>query len=141
MSTELGNLRTRSPLLFGTCVLAGLHITPSLHGSSTHQTLYQHVHRLLGQSYLTSGASLDTTQAMLIFSMWDLRPTRDHDHGNSWFLSGTAAMQVMITTSFGQLLQTHSPQEQARARELTRTWNLICLCQLQYFHRSNCLLL
>lgn len=77
---------------------------------------------------------------MLICSMWDLRPTRDHDHGNSWLLSGTAAMQVMITTSFGQLGQTSSIQEQARAREILRTWNLICLCQLQYVIRIHYLL-
>ncbi|KAJ5702318.1 hypothetical protein N7488_009866, partial [Penicillium malachiteum] len=133
MSTEPANLRAKSPLLFGTCILAGLHITPSLHGSSTHQTLYRHVHGLLGQAQSASAVSLDTIQAMLIFSMWDLRPTRDHDHGNSWLLSGTAAMQVMITTSFESILQSPSQiQEQARAREMLRTWNLICLCQLQF---------
>ncbi|KAJ5928793.1 hypothetical protein N7466_007749 [Penicillium verhagenii] len=132
LGTELADIRAKSPLLFGTCVLAGLHITPSLHGSSTHHALYRHVHGLLGRSQFASSVSPDTIQAMLICSMWDLRPTRDHDHGNSWLLSGTAAMQVMISTSFGQLLQTSSTQEQARAREIIRTWNLICLCQLQF---------
>ncbi|KAJ5219485.1 uncharacterized protein N7498_001584 [Penicillium cinerascens] len=132
LNTDLTDLRTKSPLLFGTCILAGLHITPSLHGSPTHHALYRHVHGLLGRSQCASAVSLDTIQAMLVCSMWDLRPTRDHDHGNSWLLSGTAAMQVMITTSFGQLLQTRNIQEQARAREILRTWNLICLCQLQF---------
>ncbi|KAJ5671911.1 hypothetical protein N7507_001038 [Penicillium longicatenatum] len=132
LNTDLTDLRAKSPLLFGTCILAGLHITPSLHGSPTHHALYRHVHGLLGRSQCAPAVSLDTVQAMLVCSMWDLRPTRDHDHGNSWLLSGTAAMQVMITTSFGQLLQTRNIQEQARAREILRTWNLICLCQLQF---------
>ncbi|KAJ5759424.1 hypothetical protein N7520_006580 [Penicillium odoratum] len=132
LSTELTDLRAKSPLLFGTCILAGLHITPSLHGSSTHHALYRHIHGLLGRSQFASTISPDTIQSMLICAMWDLRPTRDHDHGNSWLLSGTAAMQVMITTSFGQLVQVESTQEQARARGILRTWNLICLCQLQF---------
>lgn len=131
MNTQPEDLRVKSPLLFGTCILAGLHITPSLHGSSTHHVLYRHVHGLLGQAQFASDFSLDKIQAMLIFSMWDLRPTRDHDHGSSWLLSGTAAMQVMITTPFGSLLNTTGAQEQARSREMLRTWNLICLCQLQ----------
>ncbi|KAJ5093808.1 hypothetical protein N7456_009669 [Penicillium angulare] len=132
MSIKPSDLRAQSPLLFGTCILAGLHITPSLHGSSTHQALYRHVHGLLSQAQSASAVSLDTIQAMLVFSMWDLRPTRDHDHGNSWLLSGTAAMQVMITTSFESLLQITNAQEQTRARDILRTWNLICLCQLQF---------
>ena len=69
---------------------------------------------------------------MLILSMWDLRPTLGHEHGNSWLLSGTAGMRVMMTTSFEQLLKSKSDAgEEARAQELMRTWNLICLCQLQ----------
>lgn len=69
---------------------------------------------------------------MLIFSMWDLRPTRDHDHGNSWLLSGMAAMQVVMTTRFDQLLCANNPDQATESQELMRTWNLICLCQLQY---------
>lgn len=133
MSTDPVQLRTKSPLLFGTCILAGLHITPSLYGSSTHQALYRHIHGLLGQAHLSSTASLDTIQSMLIFSMWDLRPTLGPDHGTSWLLSGTAAMRVIMTTSFGQLPKTSDADrsERARAQEIMRTWNLICLCQLQ----------
>ncbi|KAJ5779283.1 hypothetical protein N7457_007003 [Penicillium paradoxum] len=134
MSTDPAHLRTKSPLLFGTCILAGLHITPSLHGSSTHQALYRHVRRLLGQAHLSSIASLDTIQSMLIFSMWDLRPTLGPDHGNSWLLSGTAAMRTIMTTSFGQLPKTSDTdgREHTQAQEIMRTWNLICLCQLQF---------
>ncbi|CAI7610413.1 unnamed protein product [Penicillium crustosum] len=134
MSTDPVQLRTKSPLLFGTCILAGLHITPSLHGSSTHQALYRHVHGLLGQAHLSSTASLDTIQSMLIFSMWDLRPTLGPDHGTSWLLSGTAAMRVIMTTPFGQLPNTTDAgeNERAQAQEIMRTWNLICLCQLQF---------
>ncbi|KAI2730745.1 hypothetical protein CBS147332_2597 [Penicillium roqueforti] len=134
MSTDPVQLRTKSPLLFGTCILAGLHITPSLYGSSTHQALYRHIHGLLGQAHLSSTASLDTIQSMLIFSMWDLRPTLGPDHGTSWLLSGTAAMRVIMTTSFGQLPKTSDADrsERARAQEIMRTWNLICLCQLQF---------
>lgn len=131
MNTDPVELRGKSSLLFNTCILAGLHITPSLHGSETHQTLYRHVHGLLGQAHLAPVLSLETIQAMLIFSMWDLRPTRDHDHGNSWLLSGMAAMKVIMNAPFEQLLQARNSQNQARARELMRTWNLICLCQLQ----------
>lgn len=133
MSTDPVQLRTKSQLLFGTCILAGLHITPSLHGSSTHQALYRHIHGLLGQAHLSSTASLDTIQSMLIFSMWDLRPTLGPDHGTSWLLSGTAAMRVIMTTPFGQLPNTSDAGgcERAQAQEIMRTWNLICLCQLQ----------
>ncbi|CAI7672460.1 unnamed protein product [Penicillium viridicatum] len=134
MSTDPVQLRAKSPLLFGTCILAGLHITPSLHGSSTHQALYRYVHGLLGQAHLSSTASLDTIQSMLIFSMWDLRPTLGPDHGTSWLLSGTAAMRVIMTTPFGQLPNKSDADgsEQAQAQEIMRTWNLICLCQLQF---------
>ncbi|KAJ9482829.1 hypothetical protein VN97_g10592 [Penicillium thymicola] len=134
MSTDPVQLRTKSPLLFGTCILAGLHITPSLHGSSTHQALYRHVHGLLGQAHLSSAASLDTIQSMLIFSMWDLRPTLGPDYGTSWLLSGTAAMRVIMTTPFRQLPNTSDADggERAQAQEIMRTWNLICLFQLQF---------
>jgi hypothetical protein len=133
MNTDPVQLRTKSPLLYGTCLLGGLHITPSLHGSQTHQALYRHVHGLLGQTHLSSVSSLDTIQSMLILSMWDLRPTLGHEHGNSWLLSGTAGMRVMMTTSFEQLLKSNNSNggEEVRAQELMRTWNLICLCQLQ----------
>lgn len=132
MSTDPVQLRAKSPLLYGTCLLGGLHITPTLHGSQTHEALYRHVHGLLGQTHLSSASSLDTIQSMLILSMWDLRPTLSHEHGNSWLLSGTAGMRVMMTTSFEQLLKSKSNGgEEARAQELMRTWNLICLCQLQ----------
>lgn len=139
MSTDPVQLRTKSPLLFGTCILAGLHITPSLHGSSTHQALYRHIHGLLGQAHLSSTASLDTIQSMLIFSMWDLRPTLGPDHGTSWLLSGTAAMRVIMTTPFGQLPNTSDADEseRAQAQEIMRTWNLICLCQLQCVTMTN----
>ncbi|KAJ6048381.1 uncharacterized protein N7446_011064 [Penicillium canescens] len=132
MTTDPVQLRTKSPLLYGTCLLGGLHITPSLHGSQTHQALYRHVHGLLGQTHLSSASSLDTIQSMLILSMWDLRPTLGHEHGNSWLLSGTAGMRVMMTTSFEQLLKSNNSNggEESRAQELMRTWNLICLCQL-----------
>ncbi|KAJ5823136.1 hypothetical protein N7447_005476 [Penicillium robsamsonii] len=134
MSTDPVQLRTRSPLLFGTCILAGLHITPSLYGSSTHQALYRHIHGLLGQAHLSSTASLDTIQSMLIFSMWDLRPNSGPDHSTSWLLSGTAAMRVIMTTPFGQHPKTSDAdgRERAQAQEIMRTWNLICLCQLQF---------
>ncbi|KAJ5942525.1 hypothetical protein N7516_002693 [Penicillium verrucosum] len=132
--TDPVQLRTKSSLLFGTCILAGLHITPSLHGSSTHQALYHHIHGLLGQAHLSSTASLDTIQSMLIFSMWDLRPSLGPDYGTSWLLSGTAAMRVIMTTPFGQLPNTSDADggERAQAQEIMRTWNLICLCQLQF---------
>jgi hypothetical protein len=136
MSTDPDDVCSKSPLLLGTCILAGLHSIPTLHGSQTHHTLYRHVHGLLGRAHLASAASLDTIQAMLIFSMWDLRPTRDHDHGNSWLLSGMAAMQVVMTTRFDQLLYASSASEATQSRELIRTWNLICLCQLQYVSRA-----
>ncbi|KAJ5899409.1 hypothetical protein N7495_004153 [Penicillium taxi] len=132
MNTALNELRSKSSLLFGTCILAGIHITPSLHGSQMHQDIYRHMHVLLGQAQLASAASLDTIQSMLIFSMWDLRPARDYDHGSSWLLSGMAAMKMVITTPFEQLLQTSGIEEEGRAREIMRTWNLICLCQLQF---------
>lgn len=132
MSTDPAELRTKSSLLFGTCILAGIHITPSLYGSETHQKLYNHVQGILAQSQLVSGAYLDTIQALLIFSMWDLRPTRDHDHGNSWLLSGIAAMQVVMTTRFETLFRTNDCHEVSRSREILRTWNLVCLCHLQF---------
>jgi hypothetical protein len=133
MTTDPVQLRAKSPLLYGACLLGGLHSTPSLHGSQTHQALYRHVHGLLGQTHLSSASSLDTIQSMLILSMWDLRPTLDHEHGNSWLLSGTASMRVMMTTSFEQLMKSNNTNsgEECRAQELMRTWNLICLCQLQ----------
>ncbi|RFU25666.1 hypothetical protein B7463_g10673, partial [Scytalidium lignicola] len=120
MSTDSIELRTKSPLLFGTCILAGLHINPALHGSDTHKSLYRHVHGLLGQANITSPASLETIQSMLIFSMWDLMLDREHDHGNCWLLSGTAAMQVMMTTNFEQLLQVKDRQGNAKARECAK---------------------
>lgn len=139
MSTDPVQLRTKSPLLFGTCIFAGLHSTPSLHGSSTHQALYRHIHGLLGQAHLSSTASLDTIQSMLIFSMWGLRPTFGPDYGTSWLLSGTAAMRVIMTTPFGQLPNTSDADggERAQAQEIMRMWNSICLCQLQCVIATN----
>jgi len=132
MSTDPAELRRNSPLLFGTCILAGVHTTPSLRGSETHHKLYNHVHGKLAQSQLASGELLDTTQALMMFSMWDLRPTQDHDHNNSWLLSGIAAMQVIRTTRFESLVQTDQLMERSKSRELLRTWNLVCLCHIQF---------
>lgn len=132
MNTEPEDIFSRSSLLLGTCMLAGFHSVSNLHGSETHHILYRHVHDLLGRANLASTASLDTIQAMLIFSMWDLRPTRDYDHGNSWVLSAMAAVHAVMTTRFDQLLRADKPSEISFSQELMRTWNLICLCQLQY---------
>ncbi|KAJ5232544.1 hypothetical protein N7468_005500 [Penicillium chermesinum] len=134
MSTKPKEIYSRSSLLLGTCMLAGFHSIPSMHGSETHHSLYQHIHGLLGRRNLASTASLDTIQAMLIFSMWDLRPTREYDHGNSWMVSGMAAMHVVMTTRFDNLLCANSDDspQHSQAQEYMRTWNLICLCQLQF---------
>ncbi|CAI7621774.1 unnamed protein product [Penicillium pancosmium] len=64
--------------------------------------------------------------------MWDLKPTRDHDHGSSWLLSGVATMQVFMTTRFENMFQTDDYQIIARSKEFSRTWNLVCLCHLQF---------
>lgn len=136
MTTGPDDMRSKSSLLLGSCILAGFHSIPTLHGSPTHHALYVHVHGLLGRAHLASATSLDTIQAMLIFSMWDLRPTGDHEHRSSWLLSGMAAMQVVMTTRFDQLLCASSASEATQSRELIRTWNLICLCQLQYVSRA-----
>lgn len=132
MSIDLAELRRKSPLLFGTCILAGIHITPSLHRSETHHKLYNHVHGKLTQSQLTSSELLDTIQALLVLSMWDLRPTQDHDHSNSGLPSGIAAMQVIRTTRFESLVQTDQLMEKPKSRELLRTWNLVCLCHIKF---------
>ena len=86
------SIRHISPLLFASCVLAGLHINPSLHGTNVHQALYRHVSGLISKSMLVTPLPLETIQAMLIFSMWNLVPNKDTEHIDTWLLSGMAAM-------------------------------------------------
>ena len=70
---------------------------------------------------------------MLIFSMWNLAPSNDTEYLDPWILSGVAGMQGMLAINFEQLLK---PQTDGlvdpRSRETFRSWNLICLCHLQY---------
>lgn len=40
-------------------------------------------------------------------------------------------MQLILTTPFEDLLRTYDGLEKPRAREILRTWNLVCLCHLQ----------
>jgi len=121
-----------SPLLFSTCVLAGLHIDPSLHGSEIHQALYKHASDLISRSILVSPLSLEAIQSMFIFSMWNLVPNKDSEHIDSWFLSGMAAMHGMLAINFEELMQVKMDGSvDPRSREALRSWNLICLCHLQ----------
>lgn len=127
-------IRQTSPLLFASCVLAGLHINPSLHGSNVHQALYHHVSSLLGKSMLVSPLSLEAIQAMFIFSMWNLVPNKDTEHIDTWLLSGMAAMHGMLAINFEQLVQgpkNAGGKVDSKTREAIRTWNLICLIHLQ----------
>ena len=130
-------LRQISPLLFASCVLAGLHINPSLHSSQIHHELYQHVSGLLSRSMLLSPLSLEAIQSMLIFSMWNLVPNKDAEHLDTWLLSGIAGMQGMLAINFEQLLKTRKDGlVDPKSRETLRSWNLICLCHLQYVYIS-----
>lgn len=127
------SIRQDSPLLFASCVLAGLHINPSLHGSNVHQALYHHVSSLLGKSMLVSPLSLEAIQAMFIFSMWNLVPNKDTEHIDTWLLSGMAAMHGMLAINFEHLVQEpKNGKVDSKSREAIRTWNLICLIHLQF---------
>ncbi|RDW71693.1 hypothetical protein BP5796_07727 [Coleophoma crateriformis] len=124
-------LRQTSPLLFATCVLAGLQINPSQH-VKLHQELYQHVSSLLSKSMLVSPLSLEAIQAMLIFSMWNLAPDNDTSNVDTWLLSGITGMQGSLAINFEQLLKPAAEGGNVKARETLRAWNLICLCHLQF---------
>lgn len=131
-SSSMAVQRT-SPLLFATCILAGLQIENQLHGSEIHQALYKHTSGLISRSMLVSPLSLEAIQSIFIFSMWNLVPNKDTEHIDSWFLSGMAAMHGMLAINFEELMR---PQKDGRvdprSREALRSWNLICLCHLQY---------
>jgi hypothetical protein len=132
MKSNPSALRQSSSLLFASCVLAGLQIDPSLHGSQLHHDLYQHVSGLLGRSMLASPLSLESIQSMLIFSMWNLVPNNDTEHLDPWLLSGVAGMQGMLAINFEQLLKPRTDGlVDPKSRETLRSWNLICLCHLQ----------
>jgi len=81
---------------------------------------------------LVTPLSVETIQAILIFSMWNLVPNKDTEHIDTWLLSGMAAMHGMLAINFEQLVQTpKNGRVDTRAREVIRTWNLICLVHLQ----------
>lgn len=126
-------IREASPLLFATCTLAGLHINRNLHGSEMHQNLYNHITGMMSKCMLISPLSLETIQSMLILSMWNLVPDKDTEHIDGWLLSGTAAMHGMLALNFEQIVQSQKDRGMdPRSREALRSWNLICLCHLQY---------
>lgn len=127
------SIRRTSPLLFTTCLLAGLHIDPRLHDSTTHHRLYQHFSHLIGRALLRTPLSIESVQSIFMASMWNLVPNKDIGYIDSWLSSGMAGMHGMLAMNFEKLLQ---PNETGivslRAREWLRTWNLICLCHLQF---------
>lgn len=125
-------IRRASPLLFASCTLAGLHINRNLHGSTTHQALYNHISALLSKSMLISPLSLETIQSMLILSMWNLVPNKDTEQIDGWLLSGMAAMHGMLTLNFEQLVKSQKEMRiDPKSQEALRSWNLLCLCHLQ----------
>ena len=133
MKSNPSLLRQASSLLFASCVLAGIQIDPTLHGSRLHHDLYQHFSGLLSRSMLTSPLSLEAIQSMLIFSMWNLVPNKDTEHLDTWLLSGIAGMQGMLAINFELLLKPRTDGlVDPKSRETLRSWNLICLCHLQY---------
>lgn len=126
-------IRQDSPLLFTTCLLAGLHIEPKLHGSEIHRRLYQHYTDLVGKAILCTPLTMETIQSIFIASMWNLVPDKDTGYTDSWLLSGFAAMHFMLSVNFEQILQPKKDDRvDPKAREALRTWNLICLCHLQF---------
>ncbi|KAF2635656.1 hypothetical protein P280DRAFT_553703 [Massarina eburnea CBS 473.64] len=133
MKSEPSAVRNASSILFASCVLAGLQINPSLHGSQLHHDLYQHVSELVSKAMLSSPLSLESIQSMLVFSMWNLVPDKNTEHLDPWLLSGVAGMQGMLAINFEQLLK---PQIDgvidSKSRETLRSWNFICLCHLQF---------
>jgi hypothetical protein len=135
MRSNPSSLRQAPSLLRASCVLAGLQIDSSLHGSQLHHDLYQHVTELLSGTMLASPLSLETIQSMLIFSMWNLVPNNDTEHLDPWLLSGVAGMQGMLAINFEQLQKPRTDGlVDPRSRETLRSWNLICLCHLQYVY-------
>lgn len=132
MHSDPSSLRQAPSLLRASCVLAGLQIDSSLHGSQLHHDLYQHVSGLLSRTMLSSPLSLEAIQSMLIFSMWNLVPNNDTEHLDPWLLSGVAGMQGMLAINFEHLLKPRTDGlVDPRSRETFRSWNLICLCHLQ----------
>lgn len=137
MRTTPTELQQAPSLLRASCVLAGLQIDSSLHGSKAHHDLYSHVSGLLSKAMLASPLSLEAIQSMLIYSMWNHVPDNHTEHLDPWLLSGVAAMQGMLAINFERLLKPRSDGNiDPRSQETFRTWNMICLCHLQYVNIS-----
>ena len=135
MRSKPSSLQQAPSLLRASCVLAGLQIDSSLHGSQLHHDLYQHVRGLLSRIMLASPLSLEAIQSMLIFSMWNLVPNSDTEHLDPWLLSGVAGMQGMLAINFEHLMKAQTDGlVDLKSRETFRSWNLICLCHLQYVY-------
>lgn len=65
--------------------------------------------------------------------MWNPVPDNHKEHLDPWLLSGVAGMQGMLAINFEQLLNARADGlVDPRSMETFRTWNLICLCHLQY---------
>lgn len=127
------SIRQTSPLLFTTCLLAGLHINPEMHDSETHCKLYHHFTSLVGGAILCTPLTVETIQSIFMSSMWNLVPEKDTGYIDSWLSSGIAAMHGMLSINFEQLLRPPSDGSvDPKVCEAMRTWNLICLCHLQF---------
>lgn len=117
-------IRRSSPLLFATCLLTGLCTIHSLCNSQLHVDLFTHVEELTSKALLRTPLPLESVQAFLMLSVWDLTPSKFYRYIDSWLMSGMGIMHGMLCVDF------HKSANE-RHKNMMKTWNLLHLTHLQ----------
>ncbi|CAH0020623.1 unnamed protein product, partial [Clonostachys rhizophaga] len=118
-------------LLSMTCVLAGSLTAENVHGSNSYKSLYVKVKNTLGKSMLATPLSLPTIYSMLISSTFNLHPTFQSRYIDTWLLSGSTILHLMLFMDFS-FPDNVEPLEDEKIRSQILAWNSACLIHLKF---------
>uniref|UniRef100_A0A8H7K6H7 Transcriptional activator of proteases prtT n=1 Tax=Bionectria ochroleuca TaxID=29856 RepID=A0A8H7K6H7_BIOOC len=118
-------------LLSMTCVLAGSLTAENVHGTGSYKSLYVKVRNTLGKSMLATPLSLPTIYSMLISSTFNLHPTFQSRYIDTWLLSGSTLLHLMLFMDFS-FPDGVEPLEDEKTRSQILAWNSACLIHLKF---------
>lgn len=124
-------IRQDSPLLFASCLLVGLHKIPKLSQSQLHDSLYTYTQKLLSETLLCTPLSMESVQAMLIFSHWHLAPAQYLTYIDSWLLAGVGILHGRLSLDYAASQDSAQETSESSQKNSIQTWNNVCITHIR----------
>ncbi|KAF2008761.1 hypothetical protein BU24DRAFT_429067 [Aaosphaeria arxii CBS 175.79] len=131
ISLDLADIKENHQLLFATCLLAGFQTIPSLLHSQLHISLNTLVRDQLSKVVLNTPIDIPTLNIMLILSAWNLGLEFRGQYIDSWLMTGSVILHLIITCNIDKLSAASDPHGTSQSEEL-RAWIAACLLHLKF---------